>query len=102
MTQRALALTLLLSLPAVAIGGDDGPGPEKRAFRMPPQEAIASCAKLTLDAACTFTFDGRHHEGTCRRGPEGQGPIACAPKRHGDEGKGAGRDGERQGGGEHR
>jgi hypothetical protein len=83
MTTKAHALALLcLALSATAFAGDDAPSPERHPFRMPPQEAIAACAKLSLDAACTFTFDGRHHEGTCRRGPEGQGPIACAPTRH--------------------
>ncbi len=100
MALRLLTLALVLSLPGLANAGDDRPDSGARPFRMPPQEAIAACAKLTLDAACTFTFDGRHHEGTCRRGPEGQGPIACAPKRHGDDGRG--QDGERQGGGERR
>jgi hypothetical protein len=77
----ALALgSLALTAPAGAgeQGGQDQAHPP---FRMPPQEAIAACASLSLDAACRFTFDGRAHEGTCRRGPEGQGPIACAPNR---------------------
>jgi hypothetical protein len=52
-----------------------------RPFRMPPREAQDACASLSLDATCSFTFDGRAHQGTCRRGPEGQGPVACAPDR---------------------
>ncbi len=92
MALRPFALTLLLSLPCLVPAGDEGSGSERRPFRMPPQEAIAACAKLSLDAPCTFTFDGRNHEGTCRRGPEGQGPIACAPTRHGEEERGRGRE----------
>jgi hypothetical protein len=73
-------LCLTLALPLAARAGDE-PGEGPPPFRMPPQEAIAACASLALDAACTFTFDGRPHEGTCRRGPGGEGPIACAPDR---------------------
>jgi hypothetical protein len=77
----ALALTsLTLAAPALAVEpGRDSTEPPP--FRMPPPEAIAACAPLSLDASCRFTFDGRAHQGTCRRGPEGQGPIACAPDR---------------------
>jgi hypothetical protein len=80
-TLAALALaslTLAASARASEQGGQDQKHPP---FRMPPQEAIAACASLSLDASCTFTFDGRAHQGTCRRGPEGQGPVACAPDR---------------------
>jgi hypothetical protein len=50
--------------------------------RPPPQEAIDACLHLDLDQLCRFTHDGREHEGSCRRPPDGQGPISCAPDRH--------------------
>jgi hypothetical protein len=46
----------------------------------PPQEAFDACANLTADAACAFDIDGHHVDGTCRTGPDGNGPLACAPK----------------------
>jgi hypothetical protein len=50
--------------------------------RPPPQEAIDSCLHLDLDQLCRFTREGREHEGSCRRAPDGQGPLHCAPDRH--------------------
>jgi hypothetical protein len=47
----------------------------------PPQEALDACASLSLDAACAFDIDDHHIEGTCKNGPEGDGPLACAPAR---------------------
>jgi hypothetical protein len=70
---------LLLAVPAFA--EESKPQEGSRPFRMPPQEAIDACAKLTSGVSCSFTFDGRAHQGVCRRGPEGQGPVACAPHR---------------------
>lgn len=85
MARTRIAVALLgMALAHHAAAGEQG-GAEggKRAFRTPPQEAQAACAKLELGATCHFTFDGRAHDGTCRRGPEGEGPIACAPLRGG-------------------
>jgi hypothetical protein len=45
----------------------------------PPEEAFAACASLTVDATCAFEIDGHHLDGTCRNGPDGNGPLACAP-----------------------
>jgi hypothetical protein len=72
-------LCLVLAVPALA--GEPEPREGGHPFRMPPQEAQAACAALALGDACSFTFDGRAHQGVCRRGPEGQGPVACAPHR---------------------
>lgn len=47
------------------------------AHRGPPQEAVAACSGLAAGAACSFTFDGRALDGTCR-GPADK-PAACAP-----------------------
>lgn len=96
MTKRMLWLALCgLTLAPAALAGEQGSGEKEggRPFRMPPAEALAACAKLSLDATCSFTFDGRSHQGVCRRGPEGQGPIACAPNRDGEKRKEAGQGG---------
>jgi hypothetical protein len=63
--------------PGRAPPGEPGPRP-------PPREAVDACLHLDLDQLCRFTFEGREHEGSCRRRPDGQGPVACAPDRHGD------------------
>jgi hypothetical protein len=47
----------------------------------PPEEAFAACADSTADATCSFDIDGHHIDGTCRTGPDGNGPLACAPER---------------------
>lgn len=57
---------------AIADGGRHGP---------PPAEAFAACDGLVADATCTFDIDGHHIDGTCRTGPDGDGELACAPKR---------------------
>ncbi len=77
-TIRRYALLCAVLAPVLASAGDP-PAQGQRPFRPPPQEAVQACAKLELNATCRFTFDGRAHEGACRRGPEGQGPVACAP-----------------------
>ena len=46
----------------------------------PPQEAVDACKGLVEGDACTVSFDGHTMEGICRLGPDGQGPLACAPK----------------------
>ena len=45
----------------------------------PPEEAFAACADSTAGVPCAFDFDGHHVDGTCRNGPDGDGPLACAP-----------------------
>jgi hypothetical protein len=47
----------------------------------PPQEALDACEGLAADDTCAFDIDGHHVDGTCRNGPEGDGPLACAPDR---------------------
>jgi hypothetical protein len=46
---------------------------------MPPPEAFDACDGLAAGDACAFDLDGHHVEGTCKSGPEGDGPLACAP-----------------------
>ncbi len=55
--------------------------PRPRAPRPPPPEAVESCTHLDVDALCRFSHDGREMEGSCRPGPDGQGPLSCAPDR---------------------
>ncbi len=45
----------------------------------PPQQAIDACANLSAGASCAFDIDSHHVTGTCRQGPNGNGPLACAP-----------------------
>lgn len=59
-------------------GGRPAPGP----WKPPPQPSIDACLHLDLDQLCRFSNNGREHEGSCRKGPEGQGPLHCAPDRH--------------------
>jgi len=55
----------------------DGSG----AHRPPPKQAVDACASSTAEAACAFDLDGHHVTGTCKHGPDGGGPLACAPDR---------------------
>lgn len=64
--------------------GPDGNGPLACAPNLPPpppppQEAIDACASATAGDTCAFDLDGHHVDGTCRNGPDGGGPLACAP-----------------------
>jgi hypothetical protein len=45
----------------------------------PPQAAIDACANQSAGASCAFDIDSHHVTGTCRQGPNGNGPLACAP-----------------------
>lgn len=57
----------------------------------PPPEALAVCQNLAAQDACTFI--GRQGEtvsGTCRNGPDGNGPLACAPAQPPAQGQGDG------------
>jgi hypothetical protein len=64
--------------------GPEAAPPRAAGQRPPPQEAVNACLHLDPDQLCRFTFDGREHEGSCRRAPGAQGPLACAPDRHGE------------------
>ncbi len=64
--------------PAGEPRGEAGAGP---GARPPPEEAVEACAHLDADRLCRFTHDGREIEGSCRRPPNGQGPLSCAPDR---------------------
>jgi hypothetical protein len=70
---------------APAGSGEEPPPPAGGRDRPPPPpEAVEACAHLDPDALCRFSHDGREHEGSCRRPPDGQGPLSCAPDRRGE------------------
>jgi len=60
--------------PFACLPGDRPPPPP-----FPPREAVDACTGLAAGAACSFAIDGRTLTGTCRVGPDGSGPTACAP-----------------------
>jgi hypothetical protein len=45
----------------------------------PPPVAVEACASLADGAACRFVIDGKTLESVCRKGPNGEEPLACAP-----------------------
>lgn len=47
----------------------------------PPQEAFDACESASEGDSCSVTFDGQAHDGKCIKGPDGAGPLACAPPR---------------------
>ena len=55
------------------------PGGPGRPHGPPPKEAFAACETLAEGVNCTVQLESRSIEGTCRKGPEGQGELACAP-----------------------
>jgi hypothetical protein len=58
----------------------NGPPPHGACEHGPPPEAVEACAKLSAGDACTVHFGDHTMDGTCRNGPDGNGPLACAPK----------------------
>ena len=75
-----IMLTILISvfyLSAYANqSGSDNPHPVA-----PAKESVDACNSKVSGDTCSFT--GRNNnvfEGTCRKGPDGQGELACAPK----------------------
>jgi len=72
---RSLLVALSFGAPLAAQSGGPPSGPPR-----PPQEAIDACSNRAEGDACSVTFGDRTIEGTCRRGPNGDGPLACAPK----------------------
>jgi hypothetical protein len=45
----------------------------------PPKQALDACKSLAEGASCTVTLPERAIDGTCRKGPDGEGQLACAP-----------------------
>ena len=45
----------------------------------PPQAAFDACKSLSEGAACSVSFNGHSHTGTCRKGPNDADALACAP-----------------------
>jgi hypothetical protein len=63
------------SRPTAAIALDT----DQRRPHGPPPEAIAACKDQSEGSACTVSLHGQSIDGTCRKGPDGDGPLACAP-----------------------
>lgn len=77
-----VAVLSALLLPMVQSRQAQTPGAPPRPASGPPQEAIAACAGLAVDDACTFTTPRGHAlSGICFRPPEAgaESPIACRP-----------------------
>lgn len=55
------------------------PPPPAHHHRGPPPQAFDACKTLAEGAACVVTFGDRSIQGTCRKGPDGNGALACAP-----------------------
>lgn len=47
----------------------------------PPPEAVEACKDSSEGDACTVEFRGQTLAGTCRKGPNGEQPLACMPAR---------------------
>ena len=71
MIAGALAITAL----PFAIAQADRP------HRPPPKEAFDACNNKQAGDACSVTFGDRTITGTCSKGPDGQGALACKPDR---------------------
>jgi hypothetical protein len=72
-----LALLALTNLRTwdVRAANDNGDRPPPQ---HPPREAVEACANLQEGASCSVSMRGQTVSGKCRRGPDGQGPLACA------------------------
>lgn len=60
--------------------GGNGGGPPG-GHRDPPKEAVEACSGLSEGDACTVTLPDHTLNGTCRKGPKADLPLACAPAR---------------------
>ncbi len=47
----------------------------------PPPEAFTACSTAAAGDACSFDHEGHTVTGACKAGPDGNGPLACAPDR---------------------
>jgi hypothetical protein len=75
---RSLLFTVVLT----ACATDESSSIEaasQQGHQRPPAEALDACDGSTAGAACAFDIDDHHITGTCRQGPNGDGPLACAP-----------------------
>lgn len=59
------------------------PGARPPAGRPPaaPPEALVACEERSASEACTVELTARTLRGTCRRPPDPEAPLACAPER---------------------
>ena len=91
-TLSSIAFATLFSLTAFTAQAQTEPGQAPgqapvqgqpngaRPHHFPPQEALDACNGKAEHDSCSFV--GRQNEnitGNCRKGPNDQGPLACAP-----------------------
>jgi hypothetical protein len=85
--KRSIGLALVMASVAWAQDQGEQRGPPQQGGRRgPPSEALAACSGASAGQSCSFSHDGHDITGTCRNGPDGNGPIACAPA-HGPPGQ---------------
>jgi hypothetical protein len=77
----ALALTVAAPNSACTHGeAQQVPTMQQMPTPMPSSAAFSACNGHRAGDACSYMeTDGRRVSGTCRNGPDGQGPLACAP-----------------------
>ncbi len=55
------------------------PQPADAPPHKPPQAAFDACKNASEGAACSVTFHDHTMTGTCKKGPNGEDALACAP-----------------------
>ena len=78
-----ILFSLLLAAGALAFdagsgSGDAPPAPPAKHHR-PPREAIAACANLKADDACSFKIRDHDIAGTCKARRADPNELACRP-----------------------
>ncbi len=71
-SQNALATS---SMGSPSLPAADAPPPPHK----PPQAAFDACKNASEGAACSVAFHGHTMNGTCKKGPNGESELACAP-----------------------
>jgi hypothetical protein len=80
-----LLFSFILAAGAAALPLDGGSGsgtppPGEHHHHGPPQEAIAACANLKADDACSFKINDHDISGTCKAHPDNANQLACRPE----------------------
>jgi hypothetical protein len=60
------------------LSSTDQAGP-RRMRRQPPKEAFDACKTLAEGATCSVKFHDKTLDGSCKKGPEADSALACAP-----------------------
>jgi hypothetical protein len=79
----ALAFSIVTALPmlssAATSPASEPPEAGERRPKGPPPEAVAACKDKSEGSACSLDFHGTAIDGSCRKAPDGNGPLACMP-----------------------